>query len=302
MKPRIVFQNTYGLARSFLALSTLITLTCTDPQVYFNKAFFRIGPPENTVLPNWFYLWGPENVNLSAGIAAAILLWVISGYLPQLTGVLHAWITYSFFTASVIVEGGDQIAQIITLLLVPVCVFDKRLNHWHLREYFHYRRPDAVAYFCYSVVVLIQLQMAVLYLFAGADKIRVDEWADGSAIYYWFNNSPFGATPLLHLLFDPIVTNPLFTPLITWSVIVLELLLFAAFFMPPQTKKILLPAAIAFHFMIVLLHGLVSFFFAMAGGLILYLLPADKPIAWPRRLLRLGRVRQQVRQDENIAA
>jgi len=42
--------------------------------------------------------------------------------------------------------------------------------------------------------------------------------------------------------------------------------------------KILLVAAISFHFGIVIVHGLISFFFSMASALILYLFPLNKKI------------------------
>jgi antimicrobial peptide system SdpB family protein len=270
-----VFTNVYGLARSLMALGTLATLLLTDPHSYFNDMFFKIGPPSGTIFPNFFYLFGQENLYVAVGVASLILLWVISGYLPQITGILHAWIIYSFFTGSIIIEGGDQISQIIAILLIPITLFDKRINHWSNKDFFLYERPKAIAYFCYSTIVIIQVQMSILYLFAGADKLHVNEWVEGSAFYYWFNNRPFGANNVVHFIFDPLITNHYLSPLVNWGVIVLELFLFAAIFMREQQKITLFYFAVTFHFMIVVVHGLSSFFLAMAGGLILYLLPVD---------------------------
>jgi antimicrobial peptide system SdpB family protein len=270
-----VFSNTYGLARSLLALSTLLTLSFTNPHYFFNEVFFKVGQPQNTVIPNFFYLFGEEGLGLAVLVASFILLWVISGYLPQVTGLLHAWVAYSFFTGSIIIEGGDQINQIITILLIPITLLDKRLNHWGENEFLKYKRPDFIRYFCYSIIIVIQIQMAALYLFAGAEKLAVTEWSSGSAFYYWFNHVPFGATDTVKTLFSPLVSSHIMSPLITWGVILLEVILFAAFFMTSKKRKVLFFFGLFFHFMIVVVHGLASFFLAMTAGLILYLLPCD---------------------------
>gem|GEM_PF-5738772 len=62
-----------------------------------------------------------------------------------------------------------------------------------------------------------------------------------------------------------------FAFIINWSVIIFELTLFGAFFMPPKRRVFLLLPALCFHFLILVLHGLVSFFFSAAGLLIIYL-------------------------------
>lgn len=270
------FTNVYALARSFIALSLLITLLFTASYVYFPIEFFSSGQASNTAIPNYFYWIGEEHLSVSIGVACAILLSVIIGYLPQITGILHAWIAYSFFTGALMVEGGDQIGQIIAFLLIPVSLFDKRINHWHKNDFFKYNRPDWLTFFCYSCLVVVQIQMAIVYFFAVAGKLNVPEWVDGSAFYYWFNHDPFGAAAPIRAVFSPVVNNPFLTPLITWGVLALEATLFAALFMNKDKKRVMFILGVAFHFMIIVIHGLWSFFFAMLGGLIIYLLPWDK--------------------------
>lgn len=67
--------------------------------------------------------------------------------------------------------------------------------------------------------------------------------------------------------------------LITWGTIIFEVLLFTAIVMKKDDKRrhYLLVAGLLFHFSIILVHGLVSFFFSTAAALILYLRPLDKP-------------------------
>ena len=93
-----IFTNVYAVGRSLIALSLLLTLTFTKSFVYFPPEFFKIEQPSETIVPNLFYLFGQENLLLSIILACLILVLVISGYFPQITGILHAWVAYSFFT------------------------------------------------------------------------------------------------------------------------------------------------------------------------------------------------------------
>lgn len=271
-----VFTNKYGIVRSLIAIGSLFTLLFTDPHHYFTHDFFQNGPPVD--FPNIFYAMGESNLYIAVAFSVLILLWVISGYLPQITGILHAWVQFSFFNGALLVEGGDQVAQNITILLIPITLFDRRINHWHRTDYFQYRKPEWLEYFCYSCVVIIQVQMCTLYFFAAVEKFKVAEWVGGSAYYYWFNHNPFGASAWLKSLLGFIINSPYLSPIITWSVLILESILFAALFMDHKRKRTLFFAAVAFHCMIMIVHGLNSFFFNMAAGLVLYLLRPDKHV------------------------
>lgn len=282
LQEKYVFTNRYGLARSIIAFGNLISFAFTSPADFFPRIAFTAGMSKDRLIPNLFHLMGYENLELSFYISMFVMAWVISGYLPQITGILHAWVVYSFFTGALLVEGGDQIAQIITILLIPVTLLDKRINHWHTKEYLHYRRSGFVEYICYSFTVIIRIQMAIVYLIAGGGKMKSDDWMNGGAFYYWFDHVPFGASGIIKTIFYPLVSNQYIVPLITWGAIGLECILFAALFMEDERKKrLLFWLGVSFHLMIVLIHGLVSFYFSMLGGLILYLLPIDKPVTWP---------------------
>ncbi|MDJ1473279.1 hypothetical protein QNI19_32785 [Cytophagaceae bacterium DM2B3-1] len=287
MKEKYVFTNVYGLARSILAFGTIISLSFTSSSDFFPHEAITTGLLRNNIIPNFYQIMGYENLHTSIFISILILCSVISGYLPQITGILQAWISYSFFTGAILVEGGDQITQIITFLLIPITIFDKRLNHWSSKEFFTYKRSKAIEYICYTFFVVIQIQMAIVYLIAGGGKMKSPEWMNGNAFYYWFSHVPFGASGFIKTLFEPIVSNEYIVPLITWGVIGFECILFAAFFMEdPRKKRVLFWMAVLFHFMIVLVHGLVSFYFAMVGGLILYLLPINVPLKFPQISLK----------------
>lgn len=283
-----VFTTTYGMSRACLAIGTLISLLFTPVSYYFPSEVFEEYPGDQHLMPNLFLMLGRENLQLTTLFAIFVLLLVVSGYLPQLSGILHAWVSHSFFSASVIIEGGDQLTQILTLLLMPVTLADKRINHWCHTDFFSYKRGPVVEYFCYSTIVIIQIQMSIVYFFAASDKLAVQQWIDGSAFYYWFNSYPFGANQLLHFLFDPIVENIYLSPIVNWGVLILEVCLCAAFFMNRTAKNYLLILGILFHLLIFFVHGLGTFFFAMTGGLILYLYPNYSNFSFKDLILTRG--------------
>jgi antimicrobial peptide system SdpB family protein len=268
-----------GLGRSLIALSNLITLIFTSSDELFPIDVFK----NQQILDenerwNIFYIFGFENLNWSYLFSIVILVITISGYLPQIICFFHAWISYSILKGGFITEGGDQIAAILSLLLIPICIFDQRINHWHNVPFFKYNKSKYIHFFCYSCLIIIQIQMAILYLDAGIEKMKVPEWIDGTATYYWFNNNVFGAPNWMQVFFGGIFKSYLITPIITWSVMIIEILLFAAFFMNQNMKKNMFLLGLSFHFLIFLTHGLPAFGFAMAGGLVIYLLPIDKQI------------------------
>jgi antimicrobial peptide system SdpB family protein len=272
------FTNVYGLARSTLALSILIPLIFDSKYIIFPKHLLEINI-ENAEsileLINIFFLFDYENFYIAKLLSIVILCSVIYGVQPKITGILHWWITFSFFKATGLPEGGDQINSIITFLLIPITLMDSRKNHWQSPTNTNIHKN----FIAYLIFLLIQIQMAVIYFHAATEKIyKLDLWLDGTAVYYWLNDNVFGMTNWLSIIVNPIINIPYLLALLTWGVFTFELILSAALFMSPNRKIILLKYAIFYHFSIIVFHGLVSFFFAMTGGLILYLIQKDKEL------------------------
>lgn len=87
-------------------------------------------------------------------------------------------------------------------------------------------------------------------------------------------NSPAGL-----LLNGPFVT------LLTWGILVLELVLFMGLVVPKSQRKWLLIAGVSMHAGIMVLHGSVSFGLVMFAALILYLRPFEEVFSVARPLL-----------------
>jgi len=293
------WSNVYGAARTLLALSTLSSLVFSRPDDLFRPlgqelAAVEIGGGINRI--SLFSLLPGDRLLLAYAIAIGILLLVISGWRPRITGVLHWWVAFSYVISAVTIEGGDQIIANLTLLMLPLTLTDPRRSHWSAAPPLDDRLWGRIlAMVAVSALIVIRLQVAGIYFHAAIGKLRVAEWANGTALYYWLMHPKVGTAEWLHPLILPIATNAVGVVVLTWSVLVLEMLLFMALVMDRKYHAPLLVAGVLFHAGIIFAHGLASFFFAMAGALVLYLRPPSEPFSlaalrsWAARAAGLAR-------------
>ena len=268
-----------GLSRSLLAVGTLLTLLInpTENFIYELQDGVYLNPLLSTVTGfnkyNFFLLLGFENIFIMKILAIILLLLVVSGYYIKLSSIFHWWICVSFIMFSSAIDGGDQIANNLTFLLVPICLFDKRLNHWHKSKSL---LESNLNFIPITFALLIRLQMAVIYFHSATGKFNVPEWSNGTAIYYWLNHTVFGMPYLLEGITNELLENKFIVVTLTYCSMILELILFLSLGMNYSKRKYLFIPAIIFHFLIVVYHGIFSFFFSMAAGLIFLLLDASK--------------------------
>lgn len=268
-----------GLSRSALALGTLLTLVFNSSDTLFtfglqNEVSYNCN---NLNVISLYCLIG--DVGLTKIISILVLLLVIVGIKPQWTCIPHWWVTYSFAVTSYAIDGGDQVTSILTFLLIPICLTDTRYSHWHKsglgqEAVSFYRR--CIAFFAFA---LIQLQVAFIYFNAAVGKFAVAEWLNGTAVYYWSTNQLFGLNNSLRFIILPVLQNPFMISFITWGVLLFELFLFSCIFIRNEKlRKYAWIAGILFHFSIILVHGLISFFFAMFAALTLFLTAKNKSV------------------------
>ncbi|WP_343615503.1 sporulation-delaying protein SdpB family protein [Flavobacterium sp.] len=268
LEQKKLFTERIAFARLLLAISALLTLLFNDIKYITN--FNLLLTNENTFTTIIFFkqysifsLWPPL---VAKSISIIILLTVLTGYIPQLTCFFHTWVHLSICNSFLGVDGGDQIASNLSLLLIPLCLFDNRINQWK-----NSKERKTINVFFNVYYLLILLQVAIIYLHAGMGKLYNIEWRNGTCVYYWFTNNVFGAPLYLQKIYNTITLSDL-SPIITWMVIILELGLFACILATSQKiKRFFLILGLLFHFNIIFVHGLVTFFFSMAAALILYL-------------------------------
>lgn len=271
----INFNSKYfTISRVLLASGTLSTLIFNNSEFLFypNKQTFSLGKTVLMENINLFKLFPPEYIVYAKIISIIILFLVIIGIYPRYTCILHWWVSFSFFGSSSIIDGGDQITAIITLLLILIYLFDNRKWHWTERLP---NNNNKSVYISSLALIAIKFQMCFLYLQASLSKLGVEEWKNGTCLYYWFKRPDFGNPEYFSIIFDPILKNTVLLPLLTWSVFIFEFLLFLAITFKQPTKNKILIFGILFHFAIFMIHGLFSFSIAMTAGLLLYLGPTQ---------------------------
>lgn len=269
-----LYTNLFGMARSILGLSLLLTLIFNK----FDTLYPQVnGEPSNYLIKldsifntlNFFLLAGLDNIKLMYYVAIIILTFVVIGFSPAISCIFHWWIQYSFNNSSSCIDGGDQIGANISLLLIPVFLFDKRLWHW--------KNDNIDTINSYKLILsnlmfkLIRLQMCVIYFHAATGKFNVTEWSNGTAIYYWVNSSFFKMSPNLADITMFLFSFPAILAIITWGIIILELLLAFSIISAKKYRKPLFITALILHFGFLLYFGLISFFLVMFCGLIFYL-------------------------------
>jgi antimicrobial peptide system SdpB family protein len=259
-----------GFARSILAAGMLLTLMFNNiPSLLTNDNLQTYAVPTLHNRLNFFLLFQPAHMLQMQFLAIIILLITISGYFIGLTSLLNFWIAASFYFLKPLNVGGDNINMLLTLLLIPVCLFDERKNHWHpavTKE-----NPNRLVQ--YIFLAMIKLQVAYIYFDAVLKKLQVKDWRNGKMIYYWFTDNFFGFDKAFTKYADPFLTNSSFLLILSWGSIILESIIVLGIIFSQRHKLLLLKFAITFHLLIMLIHGFSSFFFAISGGLLLSLYP-----------------------------
>ncbi|WP_100332634.1 sporulation-delaying protein SdpB family protein [Bacillus xiapuensis] len=271
------WTNMYGMARTIIALATASTLIFNDVEVFFRPT------SDSNIYPNCgnsivtIFCLVPNDytyLNIIKWICVMILLLVASGWRPQITGLLHWWVSYSFHQSAVTIDGGENVAAVITLLLIPITLCDPRKNHWcrkiDLNANFINRRIISKISF-----ILIRIQVAIIYFHSTVAKLSVPEWIDGTAVWYYMQSSMIGLNPRMMEIFDFILSSRLIV-IPTWGTLVLQTVLVLALFAPKNYWSYILFFAVFMHEIFAVFLGLFSFSLIMLGSLFLFLRPAEK--------------------------
>lgn len=262
------FTNWVGIARTTLCIGLLLTLIFNRAEELFQINMKGVAPIAKNSY-NFFSIFIIfKNLQLAKFISIILLFIVVSGIYARYTCLLHFWISFSYTSCVQIIDGGDQIANILTFLLIPICISNP--SKWHWKNYksnnFYFNTLSFYGF------LLIKIQAFVIYFHAAIGKFVVPEWVNGTAIYYWFSEPVFGANKLFKPVLDWMFKKPLLTFYMNWSVMFLELFIAFAIFHPNnRIKKVALIFGLIFHLFIIFIHGLTSFYFSMMALLILSL-------------------------------
>ncbi len=284
------WSNVYGLARTLIAGSSALTLIFNSSTTLWRPIAGAASPPPfcavSQLQKGTLYCLLPAHLEIARWIAVAVLLLVASGWRPRVTALLHWWIAVSFQLTASTLEGGDQAAAVLSLLLVPVALTDPRRWHWDPPPAyiavpgFRGARRELATIVALSALLMVRIQVSGIYFHAAFGKLQGTEWEDGTAMYYWLSNPVFGATHFWADLLRPVLRSPALLAGITWGTIIVELLLFMGLLATRPARRVLLWLGIGLHLGVLLFMGLFSFSVTMFGALILYLQPTDTPFGF----------------------
>lgn len=279
---RGAMENPWGrgiaLGRTLLAVAMAGTLLLTPASALFSPAAgVPAGPRCDDVgKMSLFCLGGATHPQLRVVLAGIICLIVVTGWRPRVTGIAVCWVALSVFTSVTLQDGGDQVALVLGLLLLPVCLTDSRRWQWS-------KLPDRIDHVTFQRLVahwgliLVRVQVGVIYLDACLAKLGVTQWANGTALYYIFRNHMFGVPAFARPAEAAVLSHPLIVAPFTWSVLLLEGSPGLAYLYPRFMRRPLFFAGVTMHIGIMLLMGLVSFGMTMIGALCIYLLVDTRP-------------------------
>ncbi|MDM5336500.1 hypothetical protein QUF84_04550 [Fictibacillus enclensis] len=269
------WTNVYGLARSIIALSSMLTLLVNKPEILFKPSSASNDFPicETGYSAFCFAQNDYGSLNVIRWICIILLFIVAIGWRPRITGILHWYVAYSMQASMVVIDGGEQAAAVISFLLLPITLTDPRKWHWSINENrfnpgIHSKIIAYVSYF------FIRLQVAVIYFHSTIAKLKNSEWIDGTAVYYYSREKTVG----FNTFFDQITHGMIGSPLVvipTWGTLLVQIVIFCSLFAPRRQWKTIFIIAVSMHEIFALMLGLISFSMIMTGILILYLVPID---------------------------
>lgn len=189
-----------------------------------------------------------------------VLVLVISGYRPRWTCVPHWYVTFGFAASLVAPTGGEHLAKVVALLLVPVLLGDDRTWHWSLPS-----TPMAPHWHGAAAAGHLALRALVVSVYAQAllTKLAEPEWLTGTALHYVLQDPYFGATPAMAALLEPA------SSVLTWGTLVAEAFLALSPLGGRGVRVWAVATGFVLHTAIAVVLGLVAFGLTMVGLLLI---------------------------------
>ncbi|MGQ4381457.1 sporulation-delaying protein SdpB family protein [Streptomyces sp. SAS_267] len=297
--------NVYGLARTLLATGMFATLMFTPAMALFHPVIGMSRAPycDGVSAVSGFCIGGDGlSPDARRYLLALLLVPSIIGWRPRIFVIWHWWVAFSIADSLSLPDGGDNVALILTLAIIPFGLADDRKWHWLVKDE-KKALSSSVAAFCYVTHWAIRIQVAGIYFQSAVAKFGVREWADGTALYYWLNDPTFGLLDPWKPVLQPFLENKYTVTALTWGTICVELTQAFALFWNIGVRKRVFWLGILLHSGIALFMGLFSFAVTMFGALVLVLHDPNVDLDLDlRRLIRNGRAEKESENGSSSSA
>ncbi len=272
----------YGLATPYLFRfwgdaglfpRELIAKQVTDP--WAQSVFFYFTAPWE-----WIAFHG-----LFLACCAALMLGWRTTWVKWLVLIGH--VSYAYRNPAII-YGADSITACLLLILCFAPV-GRAISLDRVREVRLAKRvnlaadpPAFTGPWAFACTRLMQIQMAVLFLFSGLQKVRGDDWWDGHAIWWVFAHHAY----YTHAMLDLLASHYWLVNLATYGTVLIEIA-FPFLIWQRYTRPYLLAAAIFLHAQFALLMHLIFFSTVMIMGHMSFVRPEwlrAIGAAWKRKI------------------
>ena len=189
-------------------------------------------------------------------VAVAVLVVVAIGLYPRWTAVAHWYVAFSVKCAMTQPNGGEQVAMIVTMLLVPVCLGDTRRWQW--------TRPGGPMAPRFRGAALaglfaVRIQLAGVYLAAVVSKLEAPAWRNGKALWSLLYDPGYGLPPTIRSHVVGLLGDAGLIRVLTGAVLAAEVTIALALLWPPPWQRWSFYLICALHGAIVVVMALPSF-------------------------------------------
>lgn len=287
------FRIMFGVT---LLINVLLRLPHTEE--YFTD---QSGVPVNEafmLLPEFFqpmFTWYPRTLEVAWGFQIALilaLLFLIFGVFGRIGTRVMAFVALVGHLALIqrnysIVYGADMVS---TFWLFGLCFMDSSERLSVRRWLYRRQKKNFVFEPQWSRVLtsvgarLTQIQLCVIYMYTGFEKLKGGDWWDQSAVWKVLGNEQLMLADLSFLKNVPLVIA-----LATWGTVLFEVYV-PVLIWSKTTRKWILMAGWALHLGIALTMGLFIFSFTMMAAYLLFVDPRwlERFLASRNTALRFG--------------
>lgn len=257
-----------GATHRILGAATALTLLANPTDTFFLPDAHGPRPTCGPVAQWTLFCLLETRLELARWLLFAFCVPLVMGICMPIAGVLHLYAALAVSLTTLGVEGGDQLSVNVSALLT-LCALIQYPQRWR-----HSKKTEAiVSQLILVIIACITLQLAFVYFEAGVGKMAQQQWQEGTALWYWFQNSAYTGPPTLSNVALFFLGIPLISGLASWGTVAFQLCLTVVILAVRNVfvRRVYLAAGIIFHLVIWIMFGLPSFGIVMSACLLLVL-------------------------------
>ncbi|MCG7252759.1 MULTISPECIES: hypothetical protein [Corynebacterium] len=256
------------VSHRMLGIATGLVLLANPTDMFFLPDATGPNPTCGAVAQWTLFCLLDSNLELARWILFAFCMPLVLGIAMPIAGILHLYAALSVSLSTLGVEGGDQLCVNVGILLTIYQILIS-VGKWIKSN----KLDEIISQFNLVVLASITLQLAFVYFEAGIGKLSQQQWKEGTALWYWFQNSAYAGPSVISDFALMLLSFPLLSGLITWGTIGFQLSLSVTILTIRNfyVRKAFLTVGILFHIAIWIIFALPSFGLVMTACLLLVL-------------------------------